>query len=415
MSVRVSTRLASLAALDGPASAIASARRAMLADRYPADSLVVEWRALSELPPIAGEWRELAERALEPNVFYEPAFLRAAAPVFARDAGAMLVWSSTDPRRLLGFFPALHQTRRYGFGLPVLVGLTHPYGPLGVPLVDREAAEPVIAAWLATLAGDGSQPGLVLLPLLSRGGPFATALETIARRAQMPWADFNLHERALLAPGGERSLYVEQALGQHQHKELRRHWRRLSDTGAVLLTAATEPAAVGAAMEDFLVLETRGWKGRAGTAAADRDDLCRFARAAVSGLADEGKVLLSRILLDGRAIAAAIVLCSGREAWFWKIAYDEAFARFSPGVMLSVALTDELLEQPDIERTDSCATVDHPMIDHLWRERLPICDRLLAIRPQAPFWLASNAEGLRTAAIAGGRRLRRNLTRHYRG
>ena len=45
-------------------------------------SVRVEWRPLAELGAIAAEWRELAARALEPNVFYEPAFALAAAPVF---------------------------------------------------------------------------------------------------------------------------------------------------------------------------------------------------------------------------------------------------------------------------------------------------------------------------------------------
>ena len=127
-------------------------------------------------------------RALEPNVFYEPAFALAAAPVFGRDAGAMLVWSGTEPRRLLGFFPARVETRRYGVNLPVLVGWTHPYAPLGVPLVEREAAEPIIAAWLAHLAADATLPGLLLLPYLPVDSPFAAALEAIggARRCRSP-------------------------------------------------------------------------------------------------------------------------------------------------------------------------------------------------------------------------------------
>ena len=53
----------------------------------------VEWRGLSTLQTIVEEWRALAGRALEPNVFYEPAFLSAAAPVFGAGAGAVLVWS----------------------------------------------------------------------------------------------------------------------------------------------------------------------------------------------------------------------------------------------------------------------------------------------------------------------------------
>jgi CelD/BcsL family acetyltransferase involved in cellulose biosynthesis len=409
MSVRVSAHPAPVVALDGPASAIGRARRAVLADRYQANALAVEWRALAELPPIAGEWGELAARALEPNVFYEPAFLLAAAPVFAPDAGAMLVWSGSTPRRLLGFFPARVKRRRYGIDLPILLGLTHPYGPLGVPLVEREAAEPVIAAWLDALAADESMPGLLLLPLLPRDGPFAAALEVIVRRMRMPMADFNRHARASLAPGGERALYVERSLGAHQHKELRRHWRRLGETGAVLFTEATEPAGIATALEDFFALEAAGWKGRAGTAAFNHDELRRFTRAAVIGLAAEGKVLLNRILVDGSAIAAAIVLRSGRQAWFWKIAYDESFGRFSPGVMLSVALSDELLDEPAIEHTDSCATADHPMIDHLWRERLAMGDRLVSVRPQARFRLAKILERLRSAAIAAGKRVHRGL------
>ena len=35
---------------------------------------------------------------------------------------------------------------------------------------------------------------------------------------------------------------------------------------------------------------------------------------------------------SGRPLAATITLLSGTHAWFWKIAYDEAFARSSPGV-----------------------------------------------------------------------------------
>jgi CelD/BcsL family acetyltransferase involved in cellulose biosynthesis len=391
------------------AAAIAGARRAALTDRHAANAFATEWRGLVQLEPIAEEWRELAERALEPNVFYEPAFALPAARVFGRDAGAVLVWSQTQPRRLLGFFPARIERRRYGFNLPVLVGLTHPYGPLGVPLMAREAAEPVIAAWLAHLAGDAALPGFLLLPFLPEDGAFATMLDTIRRRAQMPSADFNRRRRALLEPSGDRSLYLEQALGHRRQKELRRQWRRLSETGAVVVTAATEPAAVAAAIDDFFALEVGGWKGRAGTAAADHDDLHRFMRAAVRGLAAEGKVSINRILVDGRAIAATITLRSGRGASFWKIAYDETFAHFSPGVMLTVALTGELLEEETIERTDSCATANHPMIDRLWRERLALCDRLVALRPRAPFVVVRRLEGLRSAAIAAAKSIRGHI------
>ena len=100
------------AALERTVSAIASARRAVVADRYAITAFTAEWRWLSDLIPITDEWRDLARRALEPNVFYEPGFALAAAAEFGNDVGAVLVWSGTRPRKLLGFFPARVSERR---------------------------------------------------------------------------------------------------------------------------------------------------------------------------------------------------------------------------------------------------------------------------------------------------------------
>jgi len=390
-------------------SAIASARRAAVADRYAANALAVEWRSLPELEPIADEWRDLAARALEPNVFYEPAFAQPAAKIFGRDAGALLVWSGTSPRKLLGFFPARIEPRRYGLKLPVLAGWSHAYAPLGTPLIERDAAEPVIAAWLAHLADDPELPGLVLLPFLPVDGPFATALDAIVRRAQMPVADFNLHQRAQLVPDGDRLFYVERTVGQHKHKELRRYVRRLGDIGALLFTTATEPETVAGAIADFFKLETRGWKGKAGTAASLHDDIRNFITAAVNGLAAEGKIAINRIFIDGSAIAVTIMLRSADTAWFWKIVYDEKFAHYSPGVVLTFAVTEDLVEDTTLVRTDSCAVADHPMIDHIWRERLTLCDRLIAVRPLASFSTIRRLEMLRNAAFAAAKAVRNQM------
>lgn len=412
MTVNASTDQASPLALDDTASAIASARRAAVADRYAVDSLAVEWRGLCELETIAGEWRELAARALEPNVFYEPAFALAAAGVFGRDAGAVLVWSGTQPRKLLGFFPARIEARRYGLKLPVLVGWTHSYAPLGTPLVEREAAEPVIAAWLAHLARDHALPGLLLLPLLPKEGPLVTALSTIARRVQIPAMSFNQHGRALLAPErGERPQYLERTLGTRKLAQLRRFGRRLADLGSVLFTSTTQLPAIAPAIEDFLALEASGWKGRAGTAAGQHAGIRRFMQATLLALAAENKVSVDRIVLDGHSIAATITLRSGDTAWLWKIAYDESFARYSPGVMLSVAVSEQLLDDPTLVRADSCAPANHPMIDHIWNERLALGDLLLGVRPGAAFSLARRLEALRNGAIAQLQGIRRRFRR----
>ena len=155
----------------------------------------VEWRGLASLKDIAGEWRALTARALEPNVFYEPAFALAAAPVLGRDAGAALVRSASG--RLLGLFPARFDRRRYGLAGTV-IGWTHPYAPLGTPLVDRDEAEATIAAWLDHLARDPAMPRLLLMPFVPEQGPFAVALDAALMHGGRRSAAFGRHRRAML-------------------------------------------------------------------------------------------------------------------------------------------------------------------------------------------------------------------------
>jgi len=203
-------------------------------------------------------------------------------------------------------------------------------------------------------------------------GEFARGLDAALARRGGASVAFAVHERALLAPAGDRASYIEQALPRKKLKELGRQMRRLGDDGAVAWDIARDPAAIGAALADFLALEEAGWKGRAGTAAARSPSLRAFLEASVSALAREGKTEILRLMLAGRAIAALIVLRSGDTAWCWKIAYDETFARFSPGAQLMLEAGRALLADGPATRIDSCAVADHPMVDHVWKDRVAI-------------------------------------------
>ncbi len=369
----------------------------------------VEWREIATLAPLADEIRALAARAAEPNVFYEPAFMLAAAPVFGEDVGATLVRTATG--RLAGVFPARRERPQGGL-LPMLTGWTHPFAPLGVPLVDRDDPQGVIAAWLDRLVHDPQTPALLLMPLLPETGVFATALDAVLASNGQASAAFGRHERALLDPGSDRAGYLERAISMGRRKELRRQRRRLEDIAPVTFAKASDPDGVAAGLSDFLVLEASGWKGVAGSAIVNEPAVKAFVQGAVVGLAAQGQASVDRMLLDGRAIAATVTLQSGSTAWCWKIAYCEGVARFSPGVQLVCELTERLTTEPKIVRVDSCAAAEHPMIDHVWRERLVLSDRLIALkRAPVPFALACRMERLRRGAIAAARQIRDRLHR----
>ena len=377
----------------------------------PLAPLQVEWRPLGALRDIEPEWRQLAARALSPNVFYEPAFALAAEPVFGDDVVVGLVWSQLQPRHLLGLFPMHPMKRRYGIPLPLIVGWAHPFAPLATPLVDRDLAEPVIAAWLTSLRDDHAFPSTLLLPYVPEDGAFARAFDRALARHGMAERRFGAHRRALLAPPDDRARYIEQVVSGRKRKELRRQSRRMDETGAVSVGSARDPAAVAAALQDFLTLEAQGWKGRKGTAARDDTAIRTFMQSAVAGLAAEGKVSVHHIRSGDTPAAIGIVLRSGSGAWFWKIAYDETRARFSPGVLLTLELTDALVTDPAVDYTDSCATPDHAMIDHLWRERLALSDRFVLTRPEErpKFVLICKLERLRRMVVAAVKGLRNRM------
>jgi len=268
------------------------------------------------------------------------------------------------------------------------MGWTHPFAPLGTPLVDRDAVAAVVASFLDHVAGDASLPKILLLPLLNEAGPVAQALRASVERSGGAWAMF-----------GRR-------VGKKRHKEFQRLHRRLADIGAVAFEVARSPATVAAALQDFLALEAKGWKGAAGTALVQSPELRRFAETAVDALARHGQAGVTRLLVGSRPIACIVTFYSAAGAWCWKIAYDESLARFSPGVQVMMELTEALLADDTVAFADSCATPDHPMIDHLWRERLAMADLMIGLQPGARFAMACRLETVRHSAVVVARRIR---------
>jgi hypothetical protein len=221
---------------------------------------------------------------------------------------------------------------------------------------------------------------------------------------------FDRHQRVLLAPGDNRAGYLDRAMSGKRQRDLRRQRRRLQDLGALALDQAKGGDAM-AALEDFLQLEAASWKGRAGTAAMNNDDVRRFMQQAIAALGPEGKAVVHRLCLGGKPIAATITLTSGSAAWGWKVAHDEAYSAYSPGVLLIAGVTEAMLAEPTIEQMHSCASSENTVAAQLWSERLGLADWLLTTGPNAEisFAFASRLEALRRTAMAAAKSARDHI------
>jgi CelD/BcsL family acetyltransferase involved in cellulose biosynthesis len=336
----------------------------------------------------ASEWRALAERAIEPNGYYLPEWeLAVSASARGRThASALMAWSepSSAPDRalrLIGLMPVISIWRACGIPLPALVS-AHPYGTLCTPLFDRDMAHDAARRLLGEARNAGAR-ALILRDVAINGAAMRAIAEVLRGGGMRPRV-LQSYVRAALDATRDADELLRDALGPKKLKELRRQRSRLGGYGAVAFDVARTPEEVAAAIEHFLRLEASGWKGRRGTALAQDAGDAGFIRRATVALAEGGRCQIVTLRADTMPVAAAIVLRHQDRAFYFKVGIDERFAKFSPGVQLTLELTRNLCADPAIASADSMASADHPMINPMWRERFEIGDVLIPLRPRDP-------------------------------
>lgn len=334
-------------------------------------------RSLALYPATAGyelqqELDFLSNRVMEPNVFFTGRFLAPAMPRLEdRTVRLSVIRDESAGRSRIRFLmPFSVEKPGFSIGSSILRAWSNPFGPLGTPLVDAEDAAETLDNMLEALGGPGTGlPAILVLPDLRLNGAFAQLLRAVAIGRNLPVTVTDTYRRPMLQSLLDGQSYLQKAISPEHFRELRRQWRRLDQLGALSYNVARQPADIRLRMEEFLLLEAAGWKGRSRTAMINDRYRAAFAREAITNLAETDGVRIHTLDLDGRAIASMIVFMTGGEAYTWKTAYDEEFARYSPGKLLVAELTEWHLDDANIARSDSCAVPDHPVMSRFWEER----------------------------------------------
>jgi len=356
--------------------------------------------------PLPGaRWADLAADAAEANAFYAPDMLIAALDHLAAD-GQVRVLEAMDGDRLIGLLPV--ETRARSGRLPVacVANWMHDHCFFGAPILRRghEAA-----AWRAFLRQLDDAPwarGFLHLEGLDAAGANAAAIEAVCVEQRRGWREIHRYDRAMLRSDLSADSYWESHVRAKKRKELRRLQKRLAELGTVETRLLRAGEALAPWCDDFLALEAAGWKGAEGTALANRPDHAAFLRDACAAAFAAGRLHMLRLDLDGRAIAMLINFRHGEGAFSFKIAFDEALGRFSPGVLIEIANLHAVQDDPAIAWMDSCAAADHPMIDSLWAERRSIAQYRIALHGRGS---ARLRRAVAMASVTGAERLARML------
>lgn len=331
----------------------------------------------AQSPSFLKAWRALATSTAEPNPFFEDWFAAPSLEQFAggSDCSLATYWSGGQ---LAGILPLARSNDYYGNTLPHMSTWLHGNAFCGSPLVAKGHEKEF---WRALLDELDETPGPSLflhLPLLPAKGALNIALEEILSETGRPGAIVEQKDRAMLSSNLGPDEYLAQAMSTKKRKELRRQHKRLSELGDLTFERLEGAQGLEAWVEQFLTLEAAGWKGEAGSALKSDEASYAFFADTMFGSANAGKLERLALKLDGKPIAMLANFLTAPGAYSFKTAFDEDYARFSPGLLLQIENL-ELLKREGIEWTDSCAVQGHSMIERIWREKRPFVSRNIAI------------------------------------
>lgn len=284
-------------------------------------------------------WRELAEAATDSNVYLTPEFLIPNLEL-VQDEPYVVAFlyrtSSTRSRHLVAVVPFGQKGPEWKRPFRHLAPLTNRYLWDPSPLLHPEGRGDTLSALF-------SQLGNALHPWSS--------VELVLTHEP------NLGEtkNALITRGIGSTTILRKPLSQEEYRRRRdksslrserRRRRQLSELGSVEVSVEDELS--GSLLEDFLLLESSGWKGREGTAMRSRTEDVLFLRTVTSAMQREGRVMLVTLRLDDTLIGASLMLRLGTSLRAFKLCYDERLRRYSPGLLTAAASIDCFLEDESL-------------------------------------------------------------------
>jgi len=328
--------------------------------------------SVHEAVSIIEPWRALCDDLAEENPFFEPWALAPVLTQFADEKVQLAcIWRGAGREQLVGFAP-VRLMRGYA-RLPISYWATwmHPHCFYAAPLIKRGHEKAALGALFELLCDGPHGQAMLRLAHIASEGPIAAAATGAAYEEDRHHYAVGAFSRAALFAGGDGAPNPDASLSKKKQKELRRQRSRLEERGKVSVRILTDESECARWTQEFLALESKGWKGQRGTSLNSFPQHADWFRAVIKGAFRAGKLKFIRLDLDARPVAM-LVSCGARTSFSLKTCYDPEFARYSPGVLLELENTKGLLSDPAFEWMDSCASSDHPMINGLWKDRRTI-------------------------------------------
>jgi Acetyltransferase (GNAT) domain len=269
---------------------------------------------------------------------------------------------------LCGLFP-IEKRRSDRLPVKILSLWQYLFCMICTPLVRADCAGQCLDAFFDWLAAGQSGCSLMEFRRVAGEGPFNRVLVEQVDRRQLLSFTSESYARAMLIPSVDADSYLRRAMSGDHRKDLRRKQKRLSEEGQFEFDELQPGGSIEEWTEEFMKLEVRGWKGKLGGALASNEANRSFFTAVAKEAFYRGRLMMLAARMDGKPIAQKCNFLAGDGSFAFKIAYDENYAHYSPGMLLEMENIRRIHDRPEIKWMDSCAIPDHPMINRLWPDR----------------------------------------------
>ena len=290
-----------------------------------------------EKDPTSSEFRseleELHDRATIRNPYFSPEWLIAWLARQPDEIRPFLLLARTGQGRLDGFWPFVERPGLLGSkGLwPFVYDEANYFDPVAT----TEGAEALVKGMKAQLKGF-----LFCWVPLMRNSFWQEILEPETQRGKFLTLARMPRKTALIEPpADDRSFddFLGERLGAKSRKSLRYDQRKLAEQGNVAIEAVDSFEAVRAIMPATCLVEVESWKSKEGAGLYSIRGKRGFFFELLPELAKSGRVRVSVMRLDDRPIAWQIDLLDAGCLGVHHLAFDKAYAKYSPGKQLLIS------------------------------------------------------------------------------
>jgi len=325
---------------------------------------------IEELQSLIPQWEGLVNNATEENLNYEPIpLISLLSGLDYPDWFVTCVWADEN---LLGLFP-MQSEPTLPLGTTHFASLFKNHFLSCAPLVHKEHIDETLTAfWKWFNSGQDAKifrysemlPNSLLAEkfVMTGNKQSATVVETMTTtRAIGTFLQ------------GDFDEYIANQLSAKSRSSNRSKHRKLASMGGWSSVFTSEhDEDLTQRFDDLVSVEASGWKKENGSAIEQHENLKKHMLCMAEYAASKNRFLLANAYLGEIPVAGMYCIVNNNTLQVYKIGFNENFKAYSVGQLLLLDLIRYVIDNPAIDKIDSCAVADSEMYNRCLPDQQPV-------------------------------------------